>query len=278
MASGFPGDKVSTTWLKKQLDENNTNNIRVLDVSWSSERDCRPDYDLKHIPGSQHFDIMHKVENTEMFPRNFPSATDFENYAQSLGINTEDHVIVYGTFPGKNGYFIGGRAWLLFKRFGHTKVSILDGGFEKWIQDGFPTSSEVPTFDKGNFRSEVNPDIYKTYEQLTENLNQGVVQVIDSRPPEKYIINDEAKTGHIRDAINIPFSLLMDDDTQTLKSQEKLKTLFEEKGVDLKKPIVTMCNSGMSSCTMAFAAQLLGADSALYHGGWNEYRRKTNNS
>lgn len=264
---------VSAEWLKKELDAGNAN-IRVLDVTWYSDKDAKEEYLKAHIPGAVHFNIFEGVQQTEIFPRNVASPEVFQANARAAGVNDGSHVIVYDN-TGQGGYFLGSRAWWLFTLFGYDNVSVLDGGMAQWTAKGFPTSTEIPQIKPGNFTAKYRDDIKISVDQMDANMKSKHFQVVDTRPPSAYQgKKEEPATGHYPGAVNMHMAAtFLDQDKKQLKSPEELRAAFSAAGVDLGKPVTAMCNSGMSSCTAVLAATMLGNKSAaVYHGGFTEWK------
>lgn len=269
---------VSTAWLHDQL-ASGSKNIRILDATWDSTKDCRPEYNEVHIPGALFFEIMKNVDHTPIFTRNIPSVEDFQDQVRSLGINHDTHVVIYDS-KDKCGYVPSGRAWWMFKIFGCERVSVLDGGLVKWMKDGFEVTSEINDIQPGDFTANRTPrdnTFYRTFEQMRENVSSLSEQVLDNRSSAQYknTAGEAYKGGHIPGALNIPFDTVLDKENGVLKSTDALKEVFTKVGFDLSRPVVTMCNSGMSSCSMALIALVGGfPSSAVFHGGWTEYKQK----
>lgn len=258
---------VSCEWLNEKISNGSLGNIVIVDVSWASIKDCRQEYDKQHIPGARYIDVL-SADHNDIFPRNIPTAEAFTQMAQEAGINSDSHIIVYSN-SDRAGYFIAGRGWWSFHYFGHKNVSILDGGLQKWIQLGFPTTDKPTEIQRGNFVASVNRAIHKNYQEIKENTSNKMFQLIDSRPESAY------KDSHIPGAKHLFMSDLVDEKNGTLKSKEELKKLFTDAGVDLSKPVAAQCNSGMSSCTIAFTAEYLGAkDVSVFHGGFTEWKKR----
>jgi len=262
---------VSFEWLQERLAGDGQTGLVVLDVSWSSTKDMEQHYNQGHIPSAVYFNVM-DGDHTDMFPRNLPQQDNFQQKAQKAGINPDSHVVIYSDSDAC-GYFLSGRAWWTFKCFGHTNVSILDGGFAKWKASGGPVSTDTPEVQAGSFKANVSTDIRRKFDEMEELISE-TTQICDSRPVEKYngIVSS---IGHIKSAKNIPMSTLVDQEKGTLRSVEELKQAFSSVGVDIDKPVVTYCNSGMSSCTLAFAAKLCGGQNvSVYHGGFTEWSKR----
>ncbi|XP_013401427.1 thiosulfate sulfurtransferase-like [Lingula anatina] len=269
---------VSSAWLKEHLAEaaGVGNKLRILDVTWYSAKNGKDDFDRSHIPGALFFELMKDVENTPLFPRNLPPPEKFQEQVRSLGIDNDTHVVLYDNIPGKNGFFIGGRAFWMFKHFGHEKVSILDGGLAKWIADGYNTTSDTISVNKGNFTAKPNNNFIRSFDEVIPLLTNQMEQIVDGRSSDQF--NNTAGGyvgGHMPNAYNVPFESLLDSSTGCMKSPEELRKVFADSGLNENKPVVTLCNGGVSSCSVMVAAMIAGfPQAAVYHGGWTEWKQK----
>lgn len=157
---------------------------------------------------------------------------------------------------------------------------MLDGGLERWIADGYETTNMMVKKREGDFIAKFNPKWIRKFDDMQENLTSHKAQVCDSRPPATFNHSlDDPKTGHYPGAVNIPFPGLFNPDTRTLRTVDELKKVYFDAGIDLSKPIISMCNGGMSSCTLVLTAYLCGCpDVALYHGGFREWKERADSS
>ena len=268
MAAGV-APVISTECLNKQL-KNRSSSVTVLDTTWFSSKDAMSEvFSKKHIMNASFFDLMFGVQNSKVYPRNLPSQRMFEINVRGSAVNTDSHVVLYDA-TGKCGFFTAGRVWWMFKLFGHENVSVLDGGLEKWVANGYETTNMSLKKREGDFSVKgINEVWIKRFDDMKDNLTSKNFQVCDSRTNELY------KHGHYPGSVNIPFFSLMSEETRSLKSVSQLKNIFADTGIDLTKPIVTICNSGMSSCTLALVAHMCGCPHvAVYQGGITEWKFK----
>ncbi|KAK3084144.1 hypothetical protein FSP39_008942 [Pinctada imbricata] len=218
-----------------------------------------------------------EADHNEMFPRNLPDPEIFQSRVRDIGVNDNSHLVLYSN-SDMSGFFMSGRAWLTFKHFGpdELKVSILDGGLQKWIAENRPTKSTKdeeeqgkPKVEPGNFTRKENDTYVMKYDKMVDVANSNSKQICDSRPNAKY----QDKTGHIKGAANLPLSQLLENGV--LKSVDSIKEEFQSVGVDITKPLVTYCASGMSSSSLCFAAMLCkNPDVSVYHGGFTEWSKR----
>ncbi|XP_050406603.2 thiosulfate sulfurtransferase [Patella vulgata] len=269
---------ISTNWLREQIHQTTKNgSLRILETSWHPDpnRDVYKEHYLQsHIPSSQYFDITKCATRTQYMKRNVPDLNCFTDYVQGLGVNNNTHIIAYDRFNTLSSV----RTWWIFRYFGHGKVSVLDGGFKKWLADGFEVTDEEPTFKRGNFTGSCDTTLYRDYEAMCDNIKSKKEQVIDARNSESFRGEDdpgpEVKKGHMLGAKNIPFSTLFNDDG-TFKSERELKSLFNAAAVDLGKPVTAMCETGLTACGLALAGNLLGKETIpVYAGSMHEWGQK----
>jgi thiosulfate/3-mercaptopyruvate sulfurtransferase len=264
---------VSTDWLAAHLDDPK---VRILDATFKLPGVLplpKDDYLKAHIPGAVFFDVDAVADHSSALPHMFPSAEQFGRDIGALGVGNGDTVVVYDA----GGWVAGPRAWWMFLSFGHDDVRVLDGGLKKWIAEGRPVdggevkpkpNSFEATFDQGRVRS---------IAQMVANLDSGTEQVIDARPSARFAGSAPEpraglRSGHIPGSRNVPYAGLFDADTGAMKSLDELRRAFGSAGVDMDKPIVTSCGSGVSALVLTLALYRLGVrGSALYDGSWSEW-------
>ena len=193
-----------------------------------------------------------------------------------LGISENTHVICYDT----NGSAMAGmRAFWSFKVFGHKKIAVLNGGFNKWTKLGYPVSKESPKTKLANYTcSQPNPALVTSFEEVKENVIKKNRQFIDARTAGRFCgIEPEPrpglKGGHVPDSKNLAFQeMLQTDNHMELKSANELRKLFMEKGIDPSQPIISSCGSGVTAAVLFFSLFLIGYDTvSVYDGSWTEW-------
>jgi thiosulfate/3-mercaptopyruvate sulfurtransferase len=276
MAETLPGALVSAKWLAGRLSEGD---IRILDCTWhhpSTNLDGRNQYRGRHLPGSVHFDIDHIADPTSDLPHMLPNAADFAKKVGLLGVGDGDRIVVYDRLFGGSA---AARAWWMFRVFGYDNVAMLDGGFQRWIADKHPTEMSPVRPQPKTFTAHYRGELVRDIAQMKGNLDSAAEQVVDARGPGKFDGSQAdvfpfKKLGHIPKAVNVPWADLVHAETGVFLDQSALKTRFESAGIDLTKPIVTTCASGITSCMAAFGLYLLGrSDIAVYDGSWAEWER-----
>ncbi|XP_029445932.1 thiosulfate sulfurtransferase-like [Rhinatrema bivittatum] len=271
---------VPTKWLADSIKANRLGpSLRVLDASWypAEERNARKEYQERHIPGASFFDIDECKDKSSPYEVMLPSENEFADYVGNLGISNSTHVVVY---DGDNlGTFYAPRAWWMFRVFGHREVSVLNGGFKNWLRDGHPVTSEVSKPVPAVFHAKLNRSFVKSYEEMLENIESKRFQVVDSRSEGRYRGTEPEPgqgidPGHIPGTVNMPFFNFLTESGHE-KSLKELQSMFDEKNIDLTKPLAVTCRRGVTACHVALAAFLLGKeDTAIYDGSWAEWFRR----
>jgi len=269
-----PDALVSTDWLAEHLADPD---LRILDCTWyhaSSNIDGRTQYRGRHLPGAVHFDIDHFADRSSPLPHMLPSAAEFAHKAGLIGVGQGDRVIVYDRLCGGAA---AARAWWMFRAFGYDKVALLDGGFGKWAKEKRPTEMTAVRPTPRSFAAALDPALVRDLAQMKANLASGAAQVVDARGPGKFQGAQEdvfpfKKLGHIPQSINLPWGDLIDQESGAFIAPEAIAARFDAAGVDLSRPIVTTCASGITACVLALALYLIGhQNTAVYDGSWAEW-------
>ncbi|QUS36495.1 3-mercaptopyruvate sulfurtransferase [Falsirhodobacter algicola] len=260
-----PRTLVSTAWLADHLDD-----VVVLDGSWhmpAAGRDARADHAQAHIPGAGFFDI-ETIRADSPLPHMAPDAETFASAVGALGIGGATQVVIYDT----TGLFSAARVWWMFRLMGHDAVAVLDGGLPKWQAEGRPVTDEAPAPQPRRITPIPQPQRVRTAEEVAA----GSAQVVDARAAPRFAgevaePRPGLRAGHIPGARNLPFDRLLNADG-TLKPIAALRDAFVAAGVDLERPIVTSCGSGVTAAILSLALERLGhPDHALYDGSWAEW-------
>ncbi|MBU6464817.1 MAG: 3-mercaptopyruvate sulfurtransferase [Bradyrhizobium sp.] len=273
MTSSADEPLVTTEWLAAHLDDPK---VRVIDATFKLPGVLPlpiDDYLAAHIPGAVFFDVDAVSDHSNPNPHMYPDAAQFARDVEALGISTGDTVIAYDS----GGWVAAPRAWWMFLSFGHPNVKVLDGGLKKWTRDGRPTQSGRVTPKRGKFTATLNPDYVRSQQQVLNNIETGAEQLVDARPRGRFEgtapePRPEARSGHIPGSRNVPYAGLFEAETGVMKPLDELRKAFTTAGVDLAKPIVTSCGSGVSALVLTLALYRLGVrGSALYDGSWAEW-------
>jgi thiosulfate/3-mercaptopyruvate sulfurtransferase len=264
---------VSTDWLAARLDDPK---VRIIDASFKLPGVLplpADDYLKVHIPGAVFFNVDEIADRADSLPHMYPDAKQFARDVAALGISSSDTVVAYDA----GGWVAAPRAWWMFLSFGHAKVKVLDGGLQKWLREGRPTHSGKVAPKPGRFEAKLDPNFVRNRQQLVGNLTSHAEQVIDARPRPRFEGSvaeprPGLRSGHIPGSRNVPYGELFDAATGAMKPLDDLRKSFTGAGVDLAKPIVTTCGSGVSAAVLTLALFRLGVrGTALYDGSWAEW-------
>jgi thiosulfate/3-mercaptopyruvate sulfurtransferase len=264
---------VSTDWLSARLDDPK---VKIIDVSFKLPGMLPlpvDDYLSGHIPGAVFFDVDAIANHNSPLPHMYPDAEQFARDVAALGISSGDTVVAYDS----GGWVAAPRAWWMFLSFGYGNVRVLDGGLKKWLREGRPTHSGKVTAKPGKFRAELDSSFLRSQQQLAGNLTTHAEQVVDARPRPRFegtVAEPRAglRGGHIPGSRSVPYAGLFDAQTGAMKPLAELRQIFKDAGVELTKPIVTTCGSGVSALVLTLALYRLGVrGSALYDGSWSEW-------
>jgi thiosulfate/3-mercaptopyruvate sulfurtransferase len=250
--------------------------LRIVDASYhlpEAGRDARAEYAAGHIPGAVFLDLAELVDPTSPVDNTLPSAEKFASRMQNLGLGDGSRVVLYDDSAIRTS----ARAWfMLSKVFGAHNVAILDGGLGKWKAEGRLLTSRVENLRQRHFTAWSNPAKLRSKVDLLANLESGAELLVDARGTSRFTGEEQetrpgVASGHVPGSRNVPYKALYMPDG-TFKDRAALRAVFEEAGVDLARPLVTTCGSGMTACIVAFALFLLGKDDvALYDGSWGEW-------
>jgi thiosulfate/3-mercaptopyruvate sulfurtransferase len=264
---------VTTDWLAARLDDPR---VKIIDASYKMPGVLplpSDDYLAAHIPGAVFFNVNTIADASDPRPHMYPDAAQFARDVSALGISSDDTVVAYDS----GGWVAAPRAWWMFLSFGHPNVKVLDGGLQKWTREGRPTHSGALTPKPGKFQAEFNPGFVRSKAQLLGNLESHTEQLVDARPRPRFegtVVEPwpGRRSGHIPGSRNVPYAELFDAGTGVMKPLEELRQAFKGAGVDMAKPIVTTCGSGVSALVLTLALYRLGVrGTALYDGSWAEW-------
>ncbi len=276
-----PKAVVGVSWLQERIA---SPGLCILDASWylpADDRDCRAEHAAAHIPGAVFFDIDTHVDRHSDLPHMLPPPEQFTTAMRELGINQDDHVVVYDSA----GLFSAARAWWMLRVFGHGRVSVLDGGLPAWklaggalVSTAQERAAERPS---GDFTAST-PDatLLRSLQQVRHALAAAGEQILDARPAPRFRgevpePRPGLRAGHMPGALNLPYAQVLDPDTGLLLPPDRLRQQFLDAGVDLQRPLVTSCGSGVSACILSLAlAHACGIDAPVYDGSWAEWGRE----
>ena len=266
---------VTTDWLETNLDK-----VKIFDASWhmpSAKRNAKKEYNERHIKGAMFWDIDEHSDKNSPLPHMMSNSNYWAKTLSSYGIKNEDHIIVYDF----SDLYSSCRLWFSLKYFGHQKVSVLNGGMKKWIEENKETSNKVEKITKtAGYKTNENFEWIKNKNHIDQNIKTSSFQTFDARSRERFQgkVNEprpELKRGCILGSKNIPFKDCIDPKTNIFKSKTELNEIFAQNNVDLSKPIVFTCGSGITACVLGVVYSLISDKNAvIYDGSWSEYGKK----
>lgn len=264
---------VSTEWLAARL---NAPDIVVLDASWhlpAAMRDAKAEFLTGHIPGARFFDIDATANPDTPLPHMLPSPAKFASDVKKLGVGDGKKIICYDAA----GLFSAARCWWMFKVFGHDDVAVLDGGLPKWQREGRAVEDGPPApAQERHFTPRFRASMVRSLADVAKGLGAGNIQVADARSGTRFRGEETeprlgVRPGHMAGASNVHYASLLTKDGM-LKPQAELEAAFTSAGIDLAKPVVTSCGSGVTAGILTLALTELGVkDHALYDGSWAEW-------
>ena len=262
---------IDADWLEKRL---GTPGLSIVDASWylpAQKRDAKAEYEAGHIPGAIFFDQDEVVDPDSELPHTLPDPATFARHAGSMGISADDTIVVYDG----PGVFSAPRVWWMFRVMGVFQVYVLDGGFDRWKAAGRPVTAEQTKVAPNIFHVDFDPSRVASLDEMKGIVASGESQIADARPAGRFAGEEPepragVRGGHMPGAKSLPASTLSRDGK--LLPPEELKKRFEEAGVDLSKPVVTSCGSGITAAVITLALETLGhSANRLYDGSWTEW-------
>jgi thiosulfate/3-mercaptopyruvate sulfurtransferase len=261
----------STEWLAQNIGKPD---LVVVDGSYylpAMNRDAAAEHRAGHIPGAVFFDIEAVADHSTDLPHMLPGPDQFAEAAGTLGISERDTIVVYDGA----GLFSAARVWWTFRIFGAQRVFILEGGLPRWTSEGRPVEAGEVKRPARRFHASMDTGSVAMLPDVQMALNSADVQIVDARSAARF--RGEApeprpglRAGHIPRSLNVPSDRLVQDGT--LLPREQLAQVFRDAGVDLNKPIITSCGSGVTAALLWFALDALGhPPGKLYDGSWTEW-------
>ncbi len=261
---------VTSDWLNNKI---NNSDIILLKVIFKGVNTSEKIHSNLQIPNSKVFDLKNVFKDpNSMYPNTAPTPLQFEKEIRKLGVNNTSKIVLYDT----NGIYASPRAWWLFKLMGHQNVAILQGGLTEWLKKGFVT--EKQSYNKssiqGDFKVKYHPEIYKTHNDLINNLKTKTYIVIDARSKGRFNGTEpeprkELSGGHIPNSVNLPYKEVLNGNKY--KSKEALFQIFNPIN-PTNKPLIFSCGSGVTACILYFAYALISKNkNAVYDGSWTEW-------
>jgi thiosulfate/3-mercaptopyruvate sulfurtransferase len=262
---------VSTDWLAEHLRDTD---VVVVDASYflpTQNRDAVAEYLAAHIPGAVFFDIEDIADHSTDLPHMLPGPDQFAKAVGAFGIGDGDTIVVYDSA----GLFSAARVWWTFRIFGAGNVFILDGGLPKWKAESRPLETGLVERKPRQFNASMNTNAVAIVDEVMIALTSHNAQVVDARSAERFKgIAPEPRpglpSGHMPGAINLPYTKLIENGR--LIEPERIAAAFSEARVDMTKPIITTCGSGVTAAILWFALEAIGKrPQSLYDGSWSEW-------
>ncbi len=267
-----PQTLVSTDWLAAHLADPD---LRLIDASWylpDMNRDARAEYDAGHIPGARFFDIDEISDSRSALPHMAPPPEKFVSRMRAMGIGDGHQVVVYDGA----GIFSAPRVWWIFRLMGKADVAVLDGGMPKWTAEGRPVEDMPPVLRDRHITVSRQAHLVRDVTQVAAAAKLGDHEILDARSPGRFSGDEPEpraglRSGHIPGSKNLHYRTLLNPDG-TLKEAAGLRAALEAAGVELSRPVITTCGSGVSAAIINLALERLGhRQHALYDGSWAEW-------
>jgi len=267
-----PKTLVSTDWLAAHLKDPD---LRIFDASWylpDMERDGRAEYNAAHIPGARFFDIDEIADLRSDLPHTIPPVEKFISRMRAMGVGDGHQVVVYDGA----GVFTSPRVWWMFRLMGKTDIAVLDGGLPKWQAEGHPIDDMPPIMRDRHITVQRQAHLIKDVTQVAAASKLTTHEILDARSPGRFQgvepePREGLRSGHIPNSRNLYYRELLNQNG-TMKSTDALRAVFKAAKVDLNKPIITTCGSGVTAAIINLALERIGHDRhAVYDGSWSEW-------
>ena len=263
---------VTTEWLSNEM---GASDLRIVDASKhlpDTGRDARAEYEAAHIPGAVFMNLDDLVDSTAPIENTLPPADKFASRMQQLGLGDGSRIVLYDDSAVKTS----ARAWYMLRMFGAQNVALLDGGIGRWKAQGRPVNSGVETLRCRHFTVWSDGSAVRSKAQVLKNITSEAAQLVDARGKPRFTgaepeVRPGIASGHIPGSLNVPYGQMFNPDG-TWQDEAGLRAAFAEAGLDLRRPVITSCGSGVTACCLAFGLHLIGKhDVTLYDGSWTEW-------
>jgi thiosulfate/3-mercaptopyruvate sulfurtransferase len=265
---------VEPDWVEKQL---GAPEFKIVDAAWylpAQNRNGAEEYAAGHIPGAVFFDQDVIADQSTGLPHSVPSPEFFAAEVGKLGISETDTIVVYDG----PGIFTAPRVWWLFRLMGAEKVYVMNGGLDGWKRDGRPLETDLPEPAPATFIPNFDASKITTFDAMKDIVASGAKQIADARGAGRFTAEEPEpragmRGGHMPGAKNLPMGVFSENGR--FKSLSEIKDTIEKAGIDLSKPVVTSCGSGVTAAVITLALTSLGhTNNTLYDGSWSEWGSK----
>ena len=264
-------DLVSTRWLAEQLSRPGLVVVDATAHVLDPTGDARVEFASGHIPGARFLDLASLSDAASEVPAALPTGEQFAARMAELGIGNDDLIVLYDDTPARTS----ARAWFACRLHG-ARAAILDGGLGKWRTEGRPLESGMPAVAASSFGAHRGEGAVRTKSKVLASIGGAIEQLVDARGAGRFLGTEpeprpNMASGHIPGSLNLPFGRVLKPNG-TFRDAVGIRAAFAEAGVDLDKPVVTTCGSGVTAAVLLFALHLIGKDDvALYDGSWSEW-------
>ena len=264
---------VSTDWLEENLEK-----VRIFDGSWhlpSCNRNALDEFNSAHIRNSIFFDIDKHSDQKSKLPHMLPEKNYWEKIMSEFGIKNSDHVVIYDN----SDVISSCRVWFTFLYFNHNPnlISVLDGGFKKWLNEKKDTTKDILKFRKSSYIAQEDTSLVLNKDQIDANIDNKSFELIDARGRERFLglqpeARKELKSGNIEGSKNLPYTELINSNDHSFKKKEELISIFKKNEIDLNKKTAFTCGSGITACVLGLTNSIIsGNKPVVYDGSWAEY-------
>ena len=263
---------VSTEWLANEM---GASDLRIVDATKhlpEAGRNARAEYETAHIPGAVFMNLDELVDENAAVENTIPPPEKFASRIQQLGLGDGSRIVLYDDSAVKTS----ARAWFMLRMFGAHSVALLDGGIAKWKAEGRALASGAQNLRCRHFTAWSDASRLRSKADVLANITSRTEQLVDARGAGRFTGADAETrpgiaSGHVPGARNVPYGQMFNPDG-TWKDADSIRSAFMAARVDLAKPIITTCGSGVTACCLAFGLHLVGKrDVALYDGSWTEW-------
>jgi thiosulfate/3-mercaptopyruvate sulfurtransferase len=262
---------VDADWLQQRL---GTPGLSIVDASWylpAAGRNPATEYEAAHIPGALFFDQDAVVDPDSPLPHALPRPEVFARHVGAMGISADDTIVVYDG----PGVMSAPRVWWMFRIFGVFQVYLLDGGIDRWKKEGRPVTGEPTKVAPCIFHADFDASRVASFDDMKSIVADRSRQIADARSAGRFDGSEPEprkglRSGHMPGARSVPVGTLSRNGS--LLPLGELRETIEKAGIDLSKPVVTSCGSGITAAAITLALESLGhKDNKLYDGSWTEW-------